>query len=208
VEPAGDRLCRHRGRGEHHGTDRRDPIGLLLFIALRAMAITARHLARRAAEGGGTTGLSFAALVLFPLSVLRALIGLVLLAPVALLGCCVAMAATIIAVPVHPLPQAVAFGAGVFIMIVGLGPGSSGSRAMLADMYSSVARTPSLRAVAYVGVLSLCTWAGFTAWNQSSAATYWPVVGLHAQLEQLPTLRHILADIRNNLLRLAHLIGL
>ena len=183
-------------------------IGLVLFIALRALATTGRQLARRAAGGGGRTGLSFAALVLFPLSVLRALIGLVLLAPVALLGCCVTVAATIIAVPVHPLPQALAFGAGVLVAIVGLGPGSSGSRAVLADMYSSVARTRSLRAVAYVGVLSVCTWAGITAWNQSSAAAYWPVVGLHAQLEQLPTLRHILTDIRNNLLSLARQIGL
>jgi hypothetical protein len=183
-------------------------IGLLLLVALRAMATTSRQLARRAGDGGGGTGLSFAALVLFPLSVLRALIGIVLLAPVALLGCCVAVAATIIAVPVHPLPQALAFGAGVLIAIIGLGPGSSGSRAVLAGMYSSVARTPGLRAVAYVGVLSVCTWAGITAWNQSSAAAYWPVVGLHAQLEQLPTLRHILTDIRSNLLRLAHQIGL
>jgi serine/threonine protein kinase len=183
-------------------------IGLLLFIALRALATTSRQLARRAAGGGGRAGLSFAALVLFPLSVLRALIGLVLLAPVALLGCCVTVAATIIAVPVHPLPQALAFGAGVLIAIVGLGPGSSGSRAMLADIYSSVARTRSLRAVAYVGVLSVCTWAGITAWNQSSAAAYWPVVGLHAQLEQLPTLRHILTDVRNSLLNLARQFGL
>jgi hypothetical protein len=183
-------------------------IGLVLFVALRALATTFRQLGRRAADGGGRTGLSFAALVLFPLSVLRALIGLVLLAPVALLGCCVVVAATIIAVPVHPLPQALAFGAGVLVAIVGLGPGSSGSRAVLAGMYSSVARTPGLRAVAYVGVLSVCTWAGLTAWNQSSAAAYWPVVGLHAQLENLPTLRHVLTDIRTNLLILARQFGL
>ncbi len=183
-------------------------IGLVLFIALRAYATTSRQLTRRAAGGGGRTGLSFAALVLFPLSVLRALIGLVLLAPVALLGCFVAVAATIIAVPVHPLPQALAFGAGALMMIVGLGPGSSGSRAVLAGLYSSVARTPGLRAVAYVGVLGICTWAGITAWNQSPAAAYWPVVGLHSQLEHLPTLRHVLTDIRSNLLRLARQIGL
>jgi hypothetical protein len=183
-------------------------IGLLLFIALRALATTGRHLARRAADGRGRAGLSFAALVLFPLSVLRALIGLVLLAPVALLGCFVTVAATIIAVPVHPLPQALAFGAGALITIVGLGPGSSGSRAVLAGMYSSVARTPSMRAVAYVGVLGICTWAGITAWNQSPAASYWPVVGLHAQLDQLPTLRHILTDIRVSLLTLARQFGL
>ncbi len=146
--------------------------------------------------------------MLFPVSVLRALIGLVLLAPVALLGCSVAIAATIIAVPVHPLPQALALAAGVLMLIVGLGPGSSGSRAMLAAIYSSVAKTPGRLAVAYFGVLSVCTWAGITAWYQSPAAAYWPVIGLHAQLEHLPTLRHVLTDVRHNLLRLGQQFGL
>ncbi|HUC59198.1 MAG TPA: serine/threonine-protein kinase [Streptosporangiaceae bacterium] len=174
-------------------------VALALFILLRAAAITGRHLSKRAA-GSGRAG---AALVLFPVSVLRAVLGLLLVAPVALLGACVAIAATIIAVPVHPLPQAVAFGAGALIAIVGLGPGSSGSRSLLASIYTWVARTPSQRAVTYVGVLSVCTWAGVTAWYQSPAAAYWPVISLHAQLEHLPTLRTVITDFRLNLLRLA-----
>jgi predicted Ser/Thr protein kinase len=182
-------------------------LGLVLFIALRAFATTSRVLARRAA-GGGKIGFSFAALALFPLSVLRALIGLILLAPVALLGCFVAAAATIIAVPAHPLPQALAFGAGALVTLVGLGPGSAGSRSVLAGLYSSVAKTPMRLAVAYLGVLSVCTWAGVTAWYQAPAASYWPVVGLHSQLAHLPTLKHLLTDIRSNLLRLARLVGL
>jgi predicted Ser/Thr protein kinase len=183
-------------------------IGLALFIALRAAATTGRMLARRAAGDRSRSPFSVAAFVLFPVSVLRATIGLVLLAPVALLGCCVAMAATIIAVPVHPLPQAVAFGAGALVTIVGLGPGSSGSREVLAGMYSSVAKTPGRLAITYLGVLSVCTWAGITALNQSTAPAYWPVIGLHAQLEHLPTLQRILTDIRGSLLRLAHRFGL
>jgi hypothetical protein len=177
--------------------------GLLLFIALRAFATTGRRLARRASGGG-----RIAAFVLFPVSLLRAVIGLILLAPVALLACCVAVGATIIAVPVHPLPQALAFGAGALVAIVGLGPGSSGSRAVLAGLYSSLAKSPVRLTVAYVGVLSVCTWAGINAWYQSPAAAYWPVVGLHAQLEHLPTLRHLLTDIRSSLLRLARQFGL
>ncbi|HET9895204.1 MAG TPA: protein kinase [Streptosporangiaceae bacterium] len=182
--------------------------GLALFVALRALATTGRQLARRGQSDGMGVSMSFAALVLFPVSVLRALIGLVLLAPLALLGSCMVVAATIIAVPVHPLPQALAFGAGTLMIIVGLGPGSSGSRAILASLYSSLAKTPGRLAVAYFGVLSICTWAGLTAWYQSPAAAYWPVIGLHAQLEHLPTLRHVLTDVRHNLLRLAHQFGL
>jgi hypothetical protein len=183
-------------------------MALALFIALRAVATTGRLVAKRAAADGLRTPRSFAAFVLFPVSVLRAFLGFLLLAPVALLGCCVAIAATIIAVPVHPLPQALAFGAGALVTIVGLGPGSSGSRAVLAGMYSSVAKTPGRLTVAYLGVFGLCTWAGITAWNQAATPTYWPVVGLHAQLEHLPTLRHIMNDIRQSLLRLAHRFGL
>jgi serine/threonine protein kinase len=182
-------------------------IGLILFIVLRAMATTRRGLSRRAG-GGARTGFSFAALVLFPVSVVRALIGVVLLSPVALLGCCVAMAATIIAVPVHPLPQALAFGAGTLVAIVGLGPGSSGSREVLAGMYSAATKTSSRRAVVLVSVLGVCTWAGITAWNRAPSPAYWPVAGLHAQLEHLTTLRHALADVRQSLLKLVHQIGL
>jgi predicted Ser/Thr protein kinase len=182
--------------------------GLALFVILRAAATTGRHLTKRATADGRRAGAAFAALVLFPVSVLRAVIGLVLLAPVALLGCCVAVAATIIAVPVHPLPQALAFGAGTLVAIVGLGPGSAGSRSLLASMYSWVARTPGQRAVTYVGILSVCTWAGITAWYQAPAAAYWPVLGLHAQLEHLPALHKALADARHSLVRLAQQLGL
>jgi predicted Ser/Thr protein kinase len=179
-------------------------IGLALFIILRAAATTGRQLARRAADPARSgVPSSGTALLLFPVSVVRAVLGLILLAPVALLGAAVAIAATIVAVPVHPLPQALAFGAGTLVAIVGLGPGSTGSRSLLASLYTWVARTPSQRAVTYVGVLSVCTWAGITAWYQSPAAAYWPVIGLHAQLEHLPTLRTVITDIRLNLLRLA-----
>jgi predicted Ser/Thr protein kinase len=182
--------------------------GLALLVALRAAATTGRQLARRAQAADRRSGPSFAALVLFPIAVLRALIGLVLLAPVALLGFCVAVGATIIAVPVHPLPQALAFGAGTLVAIVGLGPGSAGSRSLLASCYGSIGRTPSRLAILYLGLLSVCTWAGVTAWDQAPAAVYWPVVGLHAQLEHLPTIHKVVTDVRASLLRLARQIGL
>jgi hypothetical protein len=79
---------------------------------------------------------------------------------------------------------------------------------LLASTYGRVARTPAQLAVAYVGILSVCTWAGITAWYQAPAAAYWPVVGLHAQLEQLPALHKALADARHSLIRLAQQFGL
>ncbi|HXS65122.1 MAG TPA: serine/threonine-protein kinase, partial [Streptosporangiaceae bacterium] len=183
-------------------------VALALLILLRAAASTSRRLERRAQSDGGRAGPAFVGMVLYPLAVLRAIIGIVLLSPVALLGASVAAAATIIAVPNHPLPQALAFAAGTLIAIVGLGPGSSGSRQVLAGCYGSVGRSPGRLAIAYVGVLSICAWAVVTAWYQSPAALYWPVVGLHAKLDHLPTLHTLLTDIRHNLLNLGRQFGL
>jgi hypothetical protein len=182
--------------------------GLALLLLLRAGAGTSRQLTRRASAGSGGTSGPFATLVLFPLSLVRSIIGFVLLAPVALLGFCVAAGATIIAVPVHPLPQALAIGAGTLVAIVGLGPGSAGSRSLLARTFGSVGRTPARLAIEYVGVLSVCAWIGINAWHQSPAAVYWPVAGLHAQLEHLPTLRRVLTDVRSSLVSLARTSGL
>ncbi len=148
------------------------------------------------------------AVAFYPVAVLRALLGLILSAPVALLAFCVATAITIIAVPVHPLPQAVAFGAGALVAVVGLGPGSEGSRTALARLYTSAARSTSLLAIAYVGVIAVAIWAAVSAWYQSPAPAYWPVNSLHDQLLHFPAVRTIVTDVRHNLLNLVHQIGL
>jgi len=183
-------------------------IALAVLVALRAVATTGRQLAKRRSADGGGGGLPLLAVALYPLAALRAVFGLLLVAPVALLAFCVAAAAAIIAIPVHPLPQAVALGAGALVAVVGLGPGSSGSRSALASVYTAAARSASLLAVAYVGVLAVAVWAGLTAWYQSPAPAYWPINSVHTQLLHLPTIHAMLTDVRHNLLNLAHQIGL
>ena len=182
-------------------------LALAVLVALRAVTITSRHLEKRRAEGGRSSR-SVLAVAFYPLAALRATLSLLMVAPVAVLAFCVTVAVTIIAVPVHPLPQAVAFGAGALVAIVGLGPGSAGSRTALARLYTSAARSTSLLAVAYVGVIAVAIWAAVTAWYQSPAPAYWPVSNLHDQLLHLPTIRTMLNDVRQNLLSLAHHIGL
>jgi hypothetical protein len=182
-------------------------IALAVLVALRAVTITGRHLEKRRSEGG-KAGASVVAIAFYPLAAVRATIGLLLAAPVAVLAFCVTVAITIIAVPVHPLPQAVAFGAGALVATVGLGPGSTGSRTALAKLYTSAARSVPLLVVAYVGVIAVAIWAAVTAWYQSPAPAYWPVNGLHDQLAHLPTIRSMLTDVRHNLLGLLHQIGL
>jgi serine/threonine protein kinase len=182
-------------------------LAIALLVALRAVTITGRQLARRSADGR-RAGPSLLGVALYPLAVFRAVIGLVLVAPVGVLAFCVVAAITIIAVPVHPLPRAVAFGAGALVAVFGLGPGSSGSRKAMAGLYTAAARTASLRTVAYVGIVAVAIWATLTAWYQSPAPAFWPVSNLHHQLVHLPTVRSVLTDVRQNLLSLVHQIGL
>jgi serine/threonine kinase PknH len=182
-------------------------LALALLVALRAATITGRHLARRSGDGRRGSR-SLIAIAFYPLAMFRAVVGLVLVAPVALLAFCVAAAITIIAVPVHPLPQGAAFGAGALVAVVGLGPGSSGSRKAMAGLYTAAARGASLRTVAYVGIVAVAIWAGLTAWYQSPAPDFWPASNLHYQLVHLPTLRTLLTDVRQNVLSFAHQIGL
>src|SRR5215471_5375065 len=172
-------------------------IAVAVLVALRAVSTTRRQLAKRQTGDGHNAGVPLLAVALYPVALLRAVLGLALVAPIGLLAFCVTAAVAIIAIPVHPLPQAVA-----------LGPGSAGSRAALASLYSSAARSPALLAVAYVGVLAVAVWAGVSAWYQSPAPAYWPVRDVHVQLLHLPALRTMLTDVRQNLLKLAHKIGL
>jgi hypothetical protein len=181
-------------------------IALAVLVALRAVTTTKGQLARRQTTDG-RSNMPLLAVALYPVAALRAVFGLVLVLPIALLAFCVATATTIIAVPAHPLPQALALGAGALVAVIGLGPGSSGSRSALASLYTTAARSASLLAIAYVGVVAIAVWAGFTAWYQSPAPAYWPI-NLHAQLLHFPAFRTMLTDVRQNLLRLAHQIGL
>ncbi len=148
------------------------------------------------------------AVAFYPVAAVRAVLGLVLTAPVALLAFCVAAAVTIIAVPAHPLPQAVAFGAGALVAVVGFGPGSSNGRKALASIYTSAARNVSLLVIAYAGVLAVAFWVAASAWYQSPAPAYWPVHGLYGQLAHVPTLHGLLGDVRRNLLSLIRQFGL
>ena len=94
------------------------------------------------------------------------------------------------------------------VLIVGLGPGSSGGRAVLSGMFGSIGRTASRMTVTYIGVLALALWLAVEAWSQSQSPAYWPFTNLHSQLVHLPTLRTMLTDVRQSVLKIAHQIGL
>jgi predicted Ser/Thr protein kinase len=179
---------------------------LAVLVALRAASVTGRQLARRRSADASTSVRSLVAVALYPVALLRSALLLLSLIPIALLGFAVVASITIILVQQHPLPQAVAYGAGALVAVVGLGPGSGGSRSVLARALSSVARTPSRMAVAYVGVFALALWAALTAWSQP--AVFWPLANAHNQLMHMPTVHSTLNDIRLSLLKLARRLGL
>jgi serine/threonine kinase PknH len=185
-------------------------IALGVLLALRAASITARQLGRRrSASGmpaGGRAGGPLMAIALYPVALLRSVLTFLVLAPVALLGFVVAAATTVVVVPSHPFHLALAYGAGALVAVSGIGPGSAASRELLAGWLTAVARTPARLAIVYVGMLAIAGWAGLTA--ASGPGTDWPVNNLHFQLAHLPTLRSILSDVRQSLLRLGHRFGL
>ena len=191
-------------------------IAIGVLLALRAASITGRQVARRRAAGSGMpaggrpagsgAGGSLVAIALYPVALLRAVLVFLVLAPVALLGFAVAAAATIVAVPSHPFHLALAYGAGALVAVSGIGPGSAASREFLARCFGAVGRTPGRLTVVYVGMLAIATWAGLTAWSQPS--TFWPMNGLHLQLSHMSSLRNVLTDVRQSLLKLVHRLGL
>lgn len=182
-------------------------ISLGVLIALRAAGITGRQLASRREDGGGKSAGSVMAIALYPLALLRATVVLVGLLPVALLGAAITAAAAVVAVPVHPLPRALAFAAGALVAVAGLGPGSASSRTALARFYAAAGGGSTGRiAVVYFGVLAIALWAVLTAWKLP--AVFWPVSNPHGELLHLPTVHNLLNDIRQSLLRLAHRYGL
>jgi predicted Ser/Thr protein kinase len=182
-------------------------ISLGVLVALRAAGITGRQLAKRRAGGTGRPAGSVVAVALYPLALLRAAAVLIALLPVALLGAAIAAAVTVVAVPAHPLPRAVALAAGTLVAVAGCGPGSSSSRTALARFFTAAGGGSTSRvAVVYFGVLAVTVWAVVTAWQVPAA--YWPVGNPHLELLHLPTVHSLLTDIRQSLLRLAHRYGL
>ena len=152
-------------------------------------------------RGGGAI-----AVALFPLALVRAMLGLLLLAPVALLGFVIAGAITVIMVPVNWLPMAMAAGAGTLVAITGLGPGSAAGREAMAAIYSSIAPTPARRLIAYLGVIALAVWVGAIALGQPAA--FGSAIDPRLSFFRLPSVNSFLQQARMSVLNLAHRYGL
>jgi hypothetical protein len=150
---------------------------LVLFAALRTAGLVQRRGAvRRLARGARATDPLLTAVTL-PWFVIRALIGLLMLAPFALAAAAIAAGAAVAAAPGEWPYRALAYAAGVLVIFYGLGPGSRMPRTQLRRFFGTVAKTRPAQVVVLAGMTAL------TAAALTAAATwpsvYWPTTVPH-----------------------------
>ena len=169
---------------------------LIVLMALRAAGQTAESLTRRHSRRGARASDPVLSALVFPLACAWSVVRTVLLAPAALVAAVVAAAITIIAVPHHPLPLAVAYGAGVLVAFYGIGPGSGSSRQPLRKFFDRVADTPGRATVAFIAVAAVVI--TFVVIANSHPPFFWPSGNLIRWLQHFQVMR----DARGHLLRL------
>jgi hypothetical protein len=173
-------------------------ISLVVILLLRAADLTHRGLIRRRTGQGARVSDVPIMIIKTPWAVLRALLGVLLLAPLALICAAVAAAVTVLAVRAHPLPAAGAYAAGAFIACYGLGPGSGPPRRQLGRLYGVMTRRRELTIVV-VGVVALIVVAavGLAA---SQPHDLWPLTTSLAT--RLSWVHHLIRTVQLRLLRL------
>jgi hypothetical protein len=120
----------------------------------------------------------------FPLFVVRALIGTAAQAPLALIAGVAAAGITYLAAPASSLAHAMSYAAGALVACYAYGPGSAKARRQLNRVFSAVASSPGVQAVAMLGLGALAVAAVATA--LASPAAFWPLGAPSGQLVHLP----------------------
>jgi len=145
---------------------------LALFAGLRtAGLVQRRHAARRAVRGARTLD-PVVIMVALPWHLLRALLAMLLLAPLGLAAAALAAGITVALAPGAWPYRALAYAAGTLVLFYGFGPGSGMPRAQLRRIFGAVTRTRTTQLVAVLGMAALAL-AAITA-AMSSPSVYWP----------------------------------
>jgi predicted Ser/Thr protein kinase len=145
----------------------------LLRAADRAQSVLA---VRRSVRGPRASDL-LVVVVTAPLTVARALLTEVLMAPLAFVAGAAAYVATLSLASGAELPRAGAYAAAAVVAWYGIGPGSGRPRRQLDRMAGVLARTPATAAVTALAVWALAAAAVIFAASQSPY--YWPVLSPH-----------------------------
>jgi hypothetical protein len=170
-------------------------ISLVAILLLRTADLTHRGLILRRGGQGARPGDLAIMIIKTPWAALRALLGVLILAPLALTCAAIAAAATVLTVNTDPLPTAGAYAAGAFIACYGLGPGSGRPRRQLGRMYGAVTRNRELAiVVAGVVVLVMVATIGLAA---SQPHDLWPLTTSLAA--RLGWVHHLIQTVQHRL---------
>jgi predicted Ser/Thr protein kinase len=170
---------------------------LVVITLLRAADRAQSTLAVRRSVRGPRPSDLFVVLITAPLTVARALLTEVLIAPLALIAGAVAYAATVVLTHSADMPRAGAYALAAVVAWYGLGPGSGKPRRQLNRMAGVLARSPASAAVTTLVVWALAAAAVLFAASQTPY--YWPAVAPH-----LPGAGNLISSAANWLLRNLH----
>jgi serine/threonine protein kinase len=170
---------------------------LVVVTLLRAADRAQSTLAVRRSVRGPRPSDLLIVLVMAPLTVARALLTQVLIAPLALIAGAAAYGATVVVTHSLNMPRAGAYAAAAVVAWYGLGPGSGKPRRQLNRMAGALARTPMSTAVTALAVWALA--AAAILFASSQTPYYWPAVAPH-----LPGLPHLITSAANWLLKHTH----
>jgi hypothetical protein len=168
-------------------------VSLTAITLLRAADLAQHRLSVRRTRRGPRASDPLVVILLAPLSVVRAVLTTLLLAPIAFAVGAVAWAATIAATRHVESPHAAAFAAAAVVACYGLGPGSRRPRRQFRRLVSPLARTRLSAIAATVATWSLAAAAITLAMSQPPY--YWPgvlpAIGHGAAFPQFTHLLHV-----------------
>jgi len=173
-------------------------VSLAVITLLRAADRAQSKLAVRRSVRGPRASDLVVVLVTAPLTVARALLTEVLMAPLAIIVGAAAYSLAVVVTHSMNMPRAGAYAAAAVVAWYGLGPGSGRPRRQLNRMAGAVARTRTSAAMITLAVWALAV--GAVLFASSQTPYYWPAVAPH-----LPSLHHLIVSASHWLLRNTHL---
>ncbi len=171
---------------------------LAVITLLRAADRAQSKLAVRRSVHGPRASDLVVVLVTAPLTVARALLTEVLMAPLAIIVGAAAYGLAVVLTHSMNMPRAGAYAAAAVVAWYGLGPGSGRPRRQLNRMAGAIARTRTSAAAIALSVWALA--AAAVLFASSQTPYYWPAVDPH-----LPSLHHLIVSGSHWLLRNTHL---
>jgi predicted Ser/Thr protein kinase len=174
-------------------------VAIAALMALRAGDRAAGHMSRHRARRGSRASDPLLAAALFPPALAWSVIRALLMLPLALVTAAIVAAATVVAVPHHPIPVVCAYAAGALVVFYGFGPGSRASRRPIRGFFDNVADSPLRATAALIAVGGVFLAAVVVV--ASHAPFFWPFSSLATWLGHFNFVHTLLHQTRAKVLR-------